>query len=582
MWKRTSKISKMYKIVPLFLAAFFVPVIVYSLVVSNNGVYADTTVGANVTRPAYSLFISVEPQVSLAIVATSNGVMTVGQSTVQVGTNSDNGYRLYLGMTGTSNALIHTTDSTKQLTSSGTFEDPVALTNSTWGYAIPSSTSVLLSTNGFDESYTTQSSASPTSAKFASIPVSTATAKQIAQSSSAGDDDIPVYYGVRAGFETPTGTFQNTVIWTALADDSPTPHIAVASPSQIYGTGSEVITVSTPLFTTASSIETHVYELTADEYDTVVRAQNPIPVTYYDSSELTCTDLQTDAISMNCTNQKTTAGNYYLYVDVPHYGEYYVAQLRVADITDITNMQQMTSQICAATAIGTTTTLTDARGDNQQYTIRKHEDGNCWMTQNLRLGSTSSTITLTPDDSNVTSTYVLPIAQNSGSSAWSDASNSTNSEHVYAQTSTTYGHLYNWYTATAGTGLGTMKSTSASNLDNATDSICPKGWRLPDGGTSTTKSWYALDIALGGNGTNRTDATQRDKFINAPYSFPYSGYYNYGGGLLGQGSNGYWWSRSAYTTAGLAYSFSLYSGGYVYPQGNSYVGRGFTVRCVSV
>ena len=203
------------------------------------------------------------------------------------------------------------------------------------------------------------------------------------------------------------------------------------------------------------------------------------------------------------------------------------------------------------------------------------------MTQNLRLGSTSSTITLTPDDSNVTSTYVLPIAQNSGSSAWSDASNSTNSEHVYAQTNTTYGHLYNWYTATAGTGLGTMSSTSAANLTNASSSICPKGWRLPDGGTSATKSWYALDIALGGNGTNRTDATQRNKFINAPYSFPYSGYYASGGGLSGQGSNGYWWSRSAYTTAGQAYPFYLNSSGNVSPQAYGNVGSGLTVRCVS-
>ena len=87
--------------------------------------------------------------------------------------------------------------------------------------------------------------------------------------------------------------------------------------------------------------------------------------------------------------------------------------------------------------------------------------------------------------------------------------------------------------------------------------------------------------ALGGNGTNRTDATQRNKFINAPYSFPYSGYYNPGGGLNGQGSGGHWWSRSASTSAGQAYNFYLGSNGYVYPQNSTDVGHGFTVRCVS-
>ena len=218
--------------------------------------------------------------------------------------------------------------------------------------------------------------------------------------------------------------------------------------------------------------------------------------------------------------------------------------------------------------------------DNKSYTVAKLADGDCWMTQNLRLGD-SSAITLHPSDSDVSADWELPAAQTSGSGSWSDASNSNNTKHVYAQSNTTYGNLYNWYTATAGTGLGTMSSTSAANLTNASSSICPKGWRLPDGGTSATKSWYALDIALGGKGTNRTDATQRNKFINAPYSFPYSGYYNYGNGLSNQGSYGYWWSRSAYTTAGLAYYFLLYSNGYVGPRTNINVGNGLAVRCVA-
>ena len=79
---------------------------------------------------------------------------------------------------------------------------------------------------------------------------------------------------------------------------------------------------------------------------------------------------------------------------------------------------------------------------------------------------------------------------------------------------------------------------------------------------------------------NRTDTTQRDKFINSPYSFPYSGFYGYGGGVLNQGSNGYWWSRSSYTTAGQAYVFYLNTDGLVYPQGSLNVGYGFAVRCV--
>jgi len=79
---------------------------------------------------------------------------------------------------------------------------------------------------------------------------------------------------------------------------------------------------------------------------------------------------------------------------------------------------------------------------------------------------------------------------------------------------------------------------------------------------------------------NRTDTTQRDKFISSPYNFPYSGYYDNGNGVDLQGSYGYWWSRSSFTTAGRAYDFYLGTNGDVYPQTSYYVGNGFAVRCV--
>ena len=218
--------------------------------------------------------------------------------------------------------------------------------------------------------------------------------------------------------------------------------------------------------------------------------------------------------------------------------------------------------------------------DNKSYTVRKLADGNCWMVENLRLGG-STAITLHSSDSDVSSDWVLPAAQTSGSDEWSDASNSTNTKHVYAQSDTTYGNLYNWYTATAGTGTGDMETTDTANPVNATDSICPKGWRLPDGGQSTNKSFYALDVALGGNGSPRADATQRDRFNNVPYSFPYSGYYNYYGGVTDQGSNGLWWSRSAFTAVGQTYYFTLGANSYMDPQHPNSVGYGFSVRCVA-
>jgi hypothetical protein len=57
-------------------------------------------------------------------------------------------------------------------------------------------------------------------------------------------------------------------------------------------------------------------------------------------------------------------------------------------------------------------TLADNRGatpaDYRTYRIAKLADNKCWMLDNLKLGSTTGTTTLTPSDSNITSNFTLP------------------------------------------------------------------------------------------------------------------------------------------------------------------------------
>ena len=221
--------------------------------------------------------------------------------------------------------------------------------------------------------------------------------------------------------------------------------------------------------------------------------------------------------------------------------------------------------------------------DGNSYTIAKLPDGNCWMTQNLRLGDGTKTYTLTPANSDVLANWTLPIAQTSGDTSWGDTANTSNTPHLYATGNTSYGNYYNWYAATAGTGLGTMSSASATDLTNAAESICPKGWRLPDGGAvENSKSFYTLNKALGGTGANMTDPTLRNKYLASPYLFPYSGYYHVrSDGVHDQNSLGRWWSRSADATAGLAYSFYIDVNDRVYSLFGDYVGHGLTVRCLS-
>lgn len=74
--------------------------------------------------------------------------------------------------------------------------------------------------------------------------------------------------------------------------------------------------------------------------------------------------------------------------------------------SNITNMQQMTPAICAGASVGATKTLTDTR-DSSTYTVRKHSDGNCWMTQNLRIVNK----TISSTDSDMTSgSFTIPAS----------------------------------------------------------------------------------------------------------------------------------------------------------------------------
>ena len=272
-------------------------------------------------------------------------------------------------------------------------------------------------------------------------------------------------------------------------------------------------------------------------------------------------------------------------------------------LSQIANMQDMSPEICAASTVGDEAILTDAR-DNNTYTVRKMEDGKCWMTQNLRLGSTSSAVTLTPADSDVTSNFTIPTSavRASGTLDWRNGDMSTSGSsawdviHVYnngdswvqptspdnnATVNTTgtpdaqskyIGNYYNWYTATAGTGTYSMAN------GEATGSICPKGWKLPTAG-STTANFNSLTQALVGANTNTSFVPDKSFAMqSAPNYFVLSGYYN--GGVYYQGSRGHWWSRTAYSSTGAHYLYLATTS--VHPQSSIYLKyEGLSVRCVA-
>ena len=148
-----------------------------------------------------------------------------------------------------------------------------------------------------------------------------------------------------------------------------------------------------------------------------------------------------------------------------------------------------------------------------------------------------------------------------------------------------YGNYYTWHAAIADT-------TNYTSGDHNTTSICPTGWQIPLGNTSTgdieqgendtankVGGFSYLDRKMGGTGAYQSTAADSLRWRKYPVNFVYSGYV-YSGSVYIRGSNGSYWSSTANSSSN-AYSLYFY-GSSVYPGTSSslkYSGR--TMRCVA-
>ena len=249
-----------------------------------------------------------------------------------------------------------------------------------------------------------------------------------------------------------------------------------------------------------------------------------------------------------------------------------------------TTFQDFTCPSNETMPIGTVIALKDNR-DNEVYTVAKLADGNCWMTENLRLDN-NVTINAT-NTNNPISTFT---ALNPSSNSWcidSTAScynqsmlNTNNIANTVSPMTRTdaniysYSNYYNWYSATAGNGTYSKSSRTESG------DLCPADWMLPIGDqTSANGSFSHLDTSMGGTGSGQRTTEASNRWRSFPNNFVYSGNC-YGSPGYYRGYSGIYWSSTAYST-NSAYNLNFGSGD-VYP-GTNYNKKvyGFSVRCVA-
>ena len=312
-------------------------------------------------------------------------------------------------------------------------------------------------------------------------------------------------------------------------------------------------------------------------------------------------------------------------------------------------MQDMDSQICSfvsGTGASTATQLVDMR-DNNLYWVAKLEDGKCWMTSNLDLDigglntaplnsnntdistnpnvyassgiysdynvsdgvytwnpvSTAKTSSYYIDNTSVkpsawpTNNYTTPYSAE-GRDIYFYTSNSTsndtrynslqackNASHTEDECKRYFaGNYYNWPAAIASNNSTNTGSTAG---DIAANSICPKGWRLPNASqTSNEYNEFGIMLYKAGITSNLSAGNESvgyatggfNKLRSNPYYFVRSGYIN--GGTLGSpGVYGLSWS-STVSSSTYAY-YLLFNGTDIYPGSNYYRYYGWSVRCVA-
>ena len=487
----------------------------------------------------------------------------------------------------------------------GNITNPTVLGTNTWGFAVANkdttsgSGSEDVLANGFDSTYPTGDDSVMTS-KFAKVPTKGNDAKIASRSSTANNVLTNIYYGINASTAKPSGLYKNTVTYTAIGDGSISNLASVTPSSTNQLGGGQTLTISTPSTTALSSIGTVTVTVGGQT------CTNP---------QVAKSDNGSGALNnVTCISPALSTGWHEAVVNFAGSGETYVVNPGIEYYLDeggsqvATYMQDFTVTDCANMASLSSITLQDSR-DGNIYRVTKQADGNCWMTENLRLGNTSNNDGVISQDivlnssnsdipsdlkaSNGTDPYTFTVAvdkmQTSAfvpegySTDWND--DNWDKQRIYSFTadsdSTTsaankraYGNLYNWYTATAGSG-----TSGVTGGADASASICPKGWKLPSntGDGSYTNLMQAQIPGIPISGTNITYTNQ---FQQAPLNFILSGFYR--DGLGHQVIEGDYWSRTSSVSYGknFAVHFYVHSSGSFYLQLDNVRSYGFAVRCV--
>ena len=168
-----------------------------------------TTVSSQISA-VISVFTS-SGTVNIDAIPTASGVQTIASDTITVSTNDSAGYTLKLAETTGTSTL--TSGSNTIAATTGTQASPAAETANHWGYRVDG-------VGGFGAGPTTSASNAAISGtiKFAPVPATASPDTLKTTATTASNDTTSVWYGLAVNTTAPTGTYTNSVTYTATAN----------------------------------------------------------------------------------------------------------------------------------------------------------------------------------------------------------------------------------------------------------------------------------------------------------------------------------------------------------------------------
>ena len=188
-----------------------------------------------------------ESAISVASSSSSTGInmaavpntITTASDSASVSTTTITGYNLKFSTNSTSSNLEHLSLSGYSIP---TISAATPLTNNSWGFSL------------------TNPDPTPLTANFSTVPSSAAptTLKSTSIATDDGTTDIPdvvnIYYGAKVDSTIPSGTYGNTVLYTATSNLVDAPSITSVSPSTGPTTGGTTITITGDNFDSTTNV----------------------------------------------------------------------------------------------------------------------------------------------------------------------------------------------------------------------------------------------------------------------------------------------------------------------------------------